>query len=307
MALFGVSVMVGPVLGPVIGGWLTDNISWRWVFYIKSRPRRRRLCRRQRLRHRNPRPARHPARLARLRRPQRRHRRPPALPRPWRAARLVLLRRNHDRGAGRRRGVLCLPGPHLHRPHALREPAPVPGPQLHPRHGLHLHRRCHLPRIAGPDDALPANADGLPGRHCRAGHGPARHRHDGVHVRGRQTDRPGRNPLAAAARPRPDCVGDVRHDRLDPRRLAIDHRRHRLHPGRRPRLPVRAALGGHLLHPALYLPRRRDRALQPVPATSAPASASPWSRPCLRKISRSTTPISPPSLPPSTQCCVPRQ
>jgi DHA2 family multidrug resistance protein len=34
MALFGVSVMVGPVLGPVIGGWLTANASWRWVFYI---------------------------------------------------------------------------------------------------------------------------------------------------------------------------------------------------------------------------------------------------------------------------------
>ena len=34
MAIFGVSVMVGPVLGPVIGGWLTENISWRWVFYI---------------------------------------------------------------------------------------------------------------------------------------------------------------------------------------------------------------------------------------------------------------------------------
>jgi MFS transporter, DHA2 family, multidrug resistance protein len=34
MAIFGVSVMVGPVLGPVIGGWLTDHYSWRWVFYI---------------------------------------------------------------------------------------------------------------------------------------------------------------------------------------------------------------------------------------------------------------------------------
>src|ERR1700747_205957 len=34
MALFGVGVMVGPVLGPVIGGWLTENYSWRWVFYI---------------------------------------------------------------------------------------------------------------------------------------------------------------------------------------------------------------------------------------------------------------------------------
>ncbi len=34
MALFGIAVGVGPVLGPVIGGWLTDNITWRWVFYI---------------------------------------------------------------------------------------------------------------------------------------------------------------------------------------------------------------------------------------------------------------------------------
>ncbi|WMT73889.1 DHA2 family efflux MFS transporter permease subunit [Bradyrhizobium sp. Ash2021] len=34
MALFGVSIMVGPVLGPVIGGWLTEHFTWRWVFYI---------------------------------------------------------------------------------------------------------------------------------------------------------------------------------------------------------------------------------------------------------------------------------
>src|SRR5579871_5140502 len=34
MALFGIGVMIGPVLGPVIGGWLTENYSWRYVFYI---------------------------------------------------------------------------------------------------------------------------------------------------------------------------------------------------------------------------------------------------------------------------------
>ncbi|MGA9059841.1 MAG: DHA2 family efflux MFS transporter permease subunit [Terriglobia bacterium] len=34
MAVFALGVIVAPVLGPVLGGWLTDNYSWRWVFYI---------------------------------------------------------------------------------------------------------------------------------------------------------------------------------------------------------------------------------------------------------------------------------
>ena len=34
MALWGLGVMVGPVLGPTLGGWLTDAASWRWTFYI---------------------------------------------------------------------------------------------------------------------------------------------------------------------------------------------------------------------------------------------------------------------------------
>jgi DHA2 family multidrug resistance protein len=34
MALWGMGVMVGPVLGPTLGGWLTDELSWRWAFYI---------------------------------------------------------------------------------------------------------------------------------------------------------------------------------------------------------------------------------------------------------------------------------
>ena len=34
MALWGVGIMVGPILGPTLGGYLTDNFDWRWVFYI---------------------------------------------------------------------------------------------------------------------------------------------------------------------------------------------------------------------------------------------------------------------------------
>jgi MFS transporter, DHA2 family, multidrug resistance protein len=34
MAIWGVGVMVGPILGPTLGGWLTDVLSWRWTFFI---------------------------------------------------------------------------------------------------------------------------------------------------------------------------------------------------------------------------------------------------------------------------------
>jgi DHA2 family multidrug resistance protein len=34
MAVFAQGVVVAPILGPVIGGWITDSYSWRWIFYI---------------------------------------------------------------------------------------------------------------------------------------------------------------------------------------------------------------------------------------------------------------------------------
>ncbi|MCX5496894.1 DHA2 family efflux MFS transporter permease subunit [Kaistia dalseonensis] len=34
MALWGAGIMVGPIIGPTLGGWLTDSFNWRWVFFI---------------------------------------------------------------------------------------------------------------------------------------------------------------------------------------------------------------------------------------------------------------------------------
>src|SRR4051795_11762339 len=34
MAIIGVPMMLGPILGPILGGWLVDDFSWRWIFFI---------------------------------------------------------------------------------------------------------------------------------------------------------------------------------------------------------------------------------------------------------------------------------
>ena len=34
MAAYGVGIVVAPVIGPTLGGWITDSYTWRWIFYI---------------------------------------------------------------------------------------------------------------------------------------------------------------------------------------------------------------------------------------------------------------------------------
>jgi MFS transporter, DHA2 family, multidrug resistance protein len=34
MAVFGIGTIMGPISGPLLGGWLTENYSWRWIFYV---------------------------------------------------------------------------------------------------------------------------------------------------------------------------------------------------------------------------------------------------------------------------------
>lgn len=34
MAVYGLGIVVAPIIGPTLGGWITDNYSWRWIFYV---------------------------------------------------------------------------------------------------------------------------------------------------------------------------------------------------------------------------------------------------------------------------------
>ena len=33
-SIYAMAVVLAPAIGPTIGGWITDNYSWRWIFYI---------------------------------------------------------------------------------------------------------------------------------------------------------------------------------------------------------------------------------------------------------------------------------
>ncbi|HZI31378.1 MAG TPA: DHA2 family efflux MFS transporter permease subunit, partial [Candidatus Binatia bacterium] len=35
MGVYGIGVVIAPIIGPVLGGWITDNYSWRWIFFSK--------------------------------------------------------------------------------------------------------------------------------------------------------------------------------------------------------------------------------------------------------------------------------
>jgi DHA2 family multidrug resistance protein len=33
-AVYGIAVVMAPAIGPTLGGWITDNYSWRWIFFV---------------------------------------------------------------------------------------------------------------------------------------------------------------------------------------------------------------------------------------------------------------------------------
>ena len=109
MAIWGMGVMLGPIMGPTLGGWLTDSYSWRWVFFVNLPFGILTTARPLDLHERDADPARRAVLLVRLPEPVARHRRAADDARPRRAARLVRIDRDHRRGDPRRRRLLFLP------------------------------------------------------------------------------------------------------------------------------------------------------------------------------------------------------
>ena len=167
MALFGMGVMVGPVLGPVLGGWLTENYSWRYVFYINLPIGILDMIGIMLFLPDTPRNA-----GAKL---------------DWfgfgtLSVAIGALQIMLDRGEQQdwfssgeiiieaivaASALLSVPGPHLHRRKALRAAVAVSRPQFHRRHAVRRHRRPDLLRLDGAAAAVFAGADGLSGGHRR--------------------------------------------------------------------------------------------------------------------------------------------
>src|SRR6202049_65288 len=250
MAVFGVSVMVGPVLGPVIGGWLTDHYSWRWVFYINV-----------------PLGALAFAGISFFLRETKTS---AAAKLDWLgfgslrlaiAAMHVFL----DRGGRLRIGTLHLPRPHLYGAKFLRKSQAVSRSKFLGRSAVHLHRRNNLSGITGVAYALFADPDALSRGDRRYRHGPSPPGHHGLHVPGRPPRRADRYKAADPDRPAADGLGHVRHDGMESERLAMDDRCDRIHPGRRPWIFVRSAQHGHLRHTCARAASGRHRCVQPLP------------------------------------------
>ena len=166
MAIWVMGVTIGPILGPALGGWLTDHYNWRWVFYINV-------------------PFGILSFLGILAfMPETTIRRSrfdffgfatlslaigalaaDARPRP--AQGLVQLDRDLDRSDRLRRSRFYLFVVHSSTTTraTVRQPRPVQGPQFRHRQHFHLRRRRRAVRDAGAAAAAAAGSDGLSGRH----------------------------------------------------------------------------------------------------------------------------------------------
>ena len=215
MALWGMGVMLGPIMGPAVGGWLTEYYSWRWVFYINM-------------------PVGIVASLGILffipyNRPNRRE--------PFDffgfltlsfgigALQLMLDRgprndwfefdRNPDRGDHRRARLLSVHHPYDNRNGpVVPQSRPAEKPEFRDRHRADVPDRRDPQRHARADPVDAAEPDGVPGHADRVHHLAARLRDNGGDVHRRPADRQGRLPPVDPVRAGADRDLAVADDRV---------------------------------------------------------------------------------------------
>jgi multidrug resistance protein len=154
MAIWGVGVMVGPILGPTLGGWLTDSYDWRWVFFINIPIGVIALYGIWRYIPEGPGHATHAVRHVRLCFVESCDRRAANVLGPRRTERLVRIDRDLDRGDHHRRLPrpisLCIRHAHGRGEVVFRLP-PAAQRQLHHGPRFHLHHGPRSVRYAGVD------------------------------------------------------------------------------------------------------------------------------------------------------------
>ena len=266
MAVFAFGVVVAPVLGPTLGGWLTDTYSWRYAFYINIPIGILALFMINRFildpayisKAKVP-----AARPLRLRRPRRLDRLPPGHPRQGSGGRLV---RSHLDPLGRllphrllrllRLALLAQQGRHRRSQGPQR-------PQLRHRLRSHLHVRHRnlLHRHRPP--ALLSRAPRLHRLHRRPRRRPSRHRSHLRHAHHRLPLQQGRPPLPPHLRlhhlrPHHPLLRQ-HHPRSLPNHPPPPHPHHRL----RPQLRLRPHQHRRLRNPRQQTDRQRLRHIQP--------------------------------------------
>ena len=222
--MWGVGVMLGPIMGPTIGAWLTDNYSWHWVFLINL-----------------------PIGIATVvgmlifmtetKRQEhlrfdwfgfialgRRHRLAAIAARPRRAGRLVRRQRNLDRGdrvGGRLLLFLRAFADHQRTFRALRD---VQGPQFRVRLRIHAGDRRGAVRHHGAGYALHAEFARLSDPDCRLPAWFSRRRYLADHDGGAAADENDRTALSDFEWPADHRWYAVRDDRMVARRHADNDR-----------------------------------------------------------------------------------
>ena len=204
MAIWGAGIMVGPIIGPTLGGWLTETFNWRCVFFVNLPVGLLALAGLIVFLPRSPTAAAQ-LRLLRLRDAVARDRRLAADARPRRAGRLVRLGRDLDLPRAdrlRRSGPSCSTSPAASTPSSTRTIFRDSNLVM----ALVMIFMVGMILLAGLALLPPMlqNVMGYPVVDHRHGAGAARRRHDDLDDRGRAAGRQGRRAAADPDRARAD-------------------------------------------------------------------------------------------------------